>query len=227
MTAKPPEGILLIDKPIGITSFGLVARLRKLLNVQKIGHAGTLDPFATGVMVMLIGRNYTRLSDTFLCQDKEYRAVLKLGEATDTHDCEGTVISTSDMVPTLEDINAAIEQFQGEIEQTPPMFSAKKIGGKKLYELARQGIEVERKSVQITVRINIVSYAYPYLTFDVSCTKGTYVRSIGHDLAAVLGCGGHLTELRRIRSGSFEIEKCIPLEGSSYEQIVSALSPAA
>src|SRR5262249_44547105 len=132
---NPIEGILLVNKPRGKTSFSLVATLRKSLGVKKIGHAGTLDPFATGVMVMLIGRAYTRLSDQFLGQDKEYLAELCLGLATDTYDSEGQVVSRSEFVPSQKCIEETIQQFQGEIIQIPPMFSAKKINGKKLYEL--------------------------------------------------------------------------------------------
>lgn len=220
---QAPEGILLVDKPVGITSFGLVARLRRLLDVQKIGHAGTLDPFATGVMVMLIGRNYTRLSDTFLCQDKEYRAVLKLGETTDSYDCDGQIMATSDLIPSQEEVIQAIAQFQGEIEQTPPMFSAKKVGGKKLYELARKGQEIERQSVRIQVQIQLISYDYPNITIEVACSKGTYIRSLAHDIGQVLGCGAHLTQLRRTRSGAFSIDRCLNLEDSSYDQVVSSL----
>lgn len=220
-----PEGILLIDKPVGMTSFGIVARLRKILNVKKIGHAGTLDPFATGVMVMLVGRNYTKLSDTFLCQDKEYRAVMKLGETTDSYDCDGQVTSSSAHIPSTEDLHAAIEQFQGVIDQVPPMFSAKKIGGKKLYELARQGHTIERQAVQVNVSIHLVEYAYPFVTIDVKCSKGTYIRSLAHDIGSKLSCGAHLTQLRRTRSGQYAIDGCVPLD-SSLDNILSALKTA-
>ena len=185
-----PEGILLVNKPKGQTSFSLVAILRRVLNVKKIGHAGTLDPFATGVMVMLVGRNYTRLSDQFLLKDKEYVARLRLGIATDTFDCEGEIRSESDYIPSLQEIHAAIAYFQGEFEQIPPMFSAKKVNGKKLYELARKGIEIERTPVKIRATTELVSYNYPYLEFRVTCSSGTYIRSIGHDLGCMLKCGG-------------------------------------
>lgn len=203
------SGILLVDKPKGKMSFSLVSRLRKLLGVKKIGHAGTLDPFATGVMVMLIGREYTKLSDTFLNNDKEYIATLKLGVATDSFDCDGQVTETSDFIPTQEMIEAAIAQFQGTILQTPPMFSAKKIQGQKLYDLARKGVTVERQPVEITVKITFIEYNYPSLIIDVSCTKGTYIRSIAEDLGKILTCGAHLTDLKRTRSGNFPIDQCI------------------
>lgn len=204
-----PEGILLLDKEKGRSSFSIIPFLRKKLSVQKIGHAGTLDPFATGVMVMLIGRNYTRLSDQFLSKDKEYEAELRLGITTDTFDCDGQVITQSEKIPTLEEIQKALEHFQGEIEQIPPMFSAKKINGKKLYELARQGKEIEREAVKITVKTEFISYNYPTLCLRFSCSKGTYIRSIAHDLGQILGCGAHLTNLRRTKSGNFTIDQCI------------------
>lgn len=209
MNNQEVGGILLVDKPRGKTSFSLVAALRRRLGVRKIGHAGTLDPFATGVMVMLVGRNYTRLSDSFLGQDKEYLAEVCLGTATDTYDCEGQTISESSQIPSQQDIEQALTYFQGEIEQIPPMFSAKKIQGKKLYELARQGKEVERQPVKVQLTTELLSYAYPFLQIRVRCSKGTYIRSIAHDLGLKLGCGAHLTALRRERSGAFSLSECI------------------
>lgn len=201
-------GLLLLDKPRGKTSFHMVATLRRLLGVQKIGHAGTLDPFATGVMVMLIGRTFTRLSDQFLCADKEYIAQVRLGVSTNTYDCEGVVTQESSLQPTPEQIDAALAYFQGEIEQIPPMFSAKKQQGKKLYELARQGKEVERQPVKIKLVTRLLSYEYPFVNIAVSCSKGTYIRSIAHDFGLMLGCGGHLTSLQRTRSGCFHLNDC-------------------
>lgn len=203
------EGVLLVDKPRGKTSFSLVAQLRRKTGIQKIGHAGTLDPFATGVMVMLIGKNFTRQSDKFLCEDKEYWCKVKLGVDTDTYDCEGKITRTSDKIPTLEELQEALMSFQGTILQTPPMFSAKKIQGQKLYELARKGKEVERQPVQVTLLTTLISYNYPHIELQISCSKGTYVRSIAYDLGQKLGCGGHLAELRRLRSGKFLIKDCI------------------
>ncbi|WP_068467783.1 tRNA pseudouridine(55) synthase TruB [Candidatus Protochlamydia phocaeensis] len=204
-----PQGILLVNKPKGKTSFSLVRELRKKLGVKKIGHAGTLDPFATGVMVMLIGRNYTRLSDQFLSCDKEYIAQVRLGITTDTYDCEGQVISESDLIPTLEDVKQALLAFQGEVEQVPPMYSAKKKQGKKLYELARQGKEVERDPVKIALQTTLVSYTYPHLELHVKCSKGTYIRSLAYDLGIKLGCGAHLLNLTRTRSGTFHLKDCV------------------
>jgi len=203
------EGILIVNKPKGKTSFSLVYDLRKCLGVKKIGHAGTLDPFATGVMVMLIGRNYTRLSDQFLTSDKEYVARLLLGLETDTYDCEGQTIQTSSVIPSLFEIEERLKLFQGEIEQVPPMFSAKKQDGKKLYELARKGQTVERKPCKVTLKTELLSYCYPHLDLNVSCSKGTYIRSIAYDLGRMLGCGAHLINLIRTRSGTFTLEKSI------------------
>lgn len=211
-----PEGILLINKPKGKTAFSLVRQLRRHLGVKKIGHAGTLDPFATGVMVMLIGRNFTRQSDSFLCQDKEYIGRALLGISTDSYDCDGQVRATSDLVPTKEAVEEALTHFQGEIDQIPPMFSAKKKDGKKLYQLARQGIEIERDPVKVTVTTELLSYDYPHLDIKVTCSKGTYIRSIAHDLGQRLGCGAHLITLVRSRSGLFRLDECF--DGALLQQ---------
>lgn len=203
------EGILLVDKPKGKTSFSLVSALRRKTGIRKIGHAGTLDPFATGVMVMLVGSKFTKLADQYISHDKEYWGQIRLGITTDSYDCDGAVVATSPHIPSKEDLQRALLSFQGTIPQTPPMFSAKKIEGKKLYELARKGIEVKRKEVLVTVKTTLLSYAYPFVEIEVSCSKGTYVRSIAHDLGNLLGCGAHLADLRRLRSGPFLLRDCI------------------
>lgn len=203
------EGILLVDKPQGKTSFSLIRALRKLTGIKKIGHAGTLDPFATGVMVVLIGRDYTRLSDKLLFQDKEYLAEVCFGVTTDTYDCDGKVVARSKKIPSNSEIEEAISSFQGEIDQIPPMYSAKKVGGKKLYELARQGEEIERAPAKVHVQTTFLSYEYPHLRLRVSCSKGTYIRSIAHEMGQLLGCGAHLSQLQRTRSGLFCLEECI------------------
>ncbi len=203
------EGILLINKPKGKTSFSLVAALRRRLGVKKIGHAGTLDPFATGVMVMLVGRNYTRLSDQFLSKDKEYVAQVLLGISTDTYDCEGKIRIQSDLQPDLKKIQEILSYFQGEIEQIPPMYSAKKWQGKKLYQLARQGKEVERVPAKVHIETRLIDYHYPYLELQIKCSKGTYIRSLAHDIGEKLGCGAHLINLKRTRSGHFHLNECI------------------
>lgn len=208
-SSEMPEGILLLDKPKGYTSFKLVQILRKRLGIKKIGHSGTLDPFATGVMVMLIGRRYTRLADQFLCSDKEYFAEVFLGVTTDTYDSEGNITTQSSIIPGLEQIQEALASFQGEIDQIPPMYSAKKIQGKKLYDLARKGIVVQREPVRIRIETKMLKYAYPYLELQIVCSKGTYIRSVAYDLGLKLGCGAHLTNLRRTRSGNFLIDACL------------------
>lgn len=216
MTHPKNEGILLVDKEKGKTAFFLVKILRKLTGIQKIGHAGILDPFATGVMVMLIGRPYTKISDRFLNDSKEYIATIKLGEATNTFDCDGESAHQSDVIPTLSAIEDALTYFQGTIDQVPPMFSAKKVGGQKLYHLARQGIEIERKPVKVHLETTLLDYTYPELKIKVGCSKGTYIRSIANDLGEKLGCYGHLTTLTRTQSGPFHLKDCIDAK-SLYE----------
>lgn len=203
------QGLLLVNKPQGKTSFSLIRTLRKLTGVQKIGHAGTLDPFATGVMVLLIGKNYTRLSDKFLLSDKEYVAGVYLGVSTDTYDCDGNIVASSKKVPSLEEIEKTLLHFQGEIDQIPPMFSAKKVRGKKLYELAREGKTIERAPAKVKVATTFLSYEYPRLKLRIVCSKGTYIRSIAHEIGTILGCGAHLSTLLRTRSGGFCLEECV------------------
>lgn len=205
-------GILLVDKNQGSTSFRLVSLLRKRTGIKKIGHAGTLDPFATGVMVMLIGREFTKQSDQFLNCDKQYRTTLHLGVTTDSYDIDGKIVNSNDTVPSLEEVQNAVAQFQGDIQQTPPMFSAKKVNGQKLYDLARKGITIERKALNVHIQIQILSYIYPKLELLVDCSKGTYIRSLGHDIGQVLGCGAHLSSLQRTRSGDHKISECISEE---------------
>lgn len=158
---------------------------------------------------MLIGREYTRLSDKLLFQDKEYLGIVSLGVSTDTYDCDGKVVARSKKVPTEEEIQVTVAKFQGEIEQIPPMYSAKKIQGKKLYELARKGAIIERSPAKVQLTTEILSYCYPNLNLRISCSKGTYIRSIAHEIGQLLGCGAHLSKLNRTRSGNFCLEKCI------------------
>ncbi len=204
------SGILLIDKAAKTPSFRLVSILRRLTKIEKIGHAGTLDPFATGLMVMLIGREYTKRSNEFLNCGKRYRATIHLGIGTDSFDIDGQVIENCDRVPTLAEVEEAIASFRGTILQTPPMFSAKKIQGKKLYELARKGITVERAPVPVQLYIELLSYNYPYIEIDVQCSKGTYIRSLGYDIAKFLATCGHLSSLTRLNSGPFSLDNAIP-----------------
>ena len=202
------QGYLLIDKPLGKTAFHLVAVLRKRLGIRKIGHAGTLDPLATGVMVMLIGK-YTKLSDKFINQHKEYLAKLHLGIETDSYDAEGQITAKSDLMPSLQQLEEAIANFQGDTLQIPPMFSAKKINGQKLYTLARRGEAIERPAVNVNMEIQLINYCYPSVELKVKCTKGTYIRSLAYDLGKVLNCGAHLSGLIRTKSGPFELSNCL------------------
>lgn len=211
-------GYLLIDKPKGKTAFHLVSVLRKRLGLWKIGHAGTLDPQATGVMVMLLGK-YTKMSDQFLNQSKEYVAEIHLGIETDSYDSEGQETGRCSAVPTPAELSCAIERFQGEIEQIPPMFSAKKINGQKLYTLARQGKEIERPAAKVHLEIELLNYAYPTVSLRVHCSKGTYIRSLAHDLGTTLGCGAHLSGLVRTKSGPFHLHHCISATELYADQI--------
>lgn len=213
------QGILLFDKPAGKTSFYLVSILRKITGIKKIGHAGTLDPFATGVMVMLIGQNYTRQAEKFQNHDKSYRATITLGVETDSYDIDGQIVQRSDLIPSLEEIQQVLAGFQGTIQQLPPMFSAKRQNGKKLYELARQGQSVKREPKSVTVKTTLVEYTYPTLILDIDCSKGTYIRTIAHDIGQKLGCGAFVSKLVRTRSGPFELKDCvsIPPQGSEFD----------
>ncbi len=208
------NGILLIDKPQGFTSFDVVAKMRGIAHTRKIGHSGTLDPMATGVLPLLIG-NATKACDILPCEDKAYRAGFALGSVTDTQDCTGKVLSTSDIRCTKEQVHDALSQFTGNIMQIPPMYSAVSIGGKRLYELAHQGIEIERQARPVTIySITLEEFHEDTQSgiLSIHCGKGTYVRTICHDLGQALGCGGMMTSLRRTMAAGFPIESCITLE---------------
>lgn len=211
--AKELEGVLLVDKPAGITSHDVVYRLRRKLSMQRIGHAGTLDPMATGLLVMLIGKA-TRISQYLISVDKGYEAEATLGVTTNSQDAEGEVMETRP-VPELTEtqVRAAMQGFLGDQYQTPPMFSAIKIGGVPLYKKARQGEEIVREPRFIRVTaFDLLAFNPPKLTFRLACTKGTYVRTIAYDLGEKLGCGAHLSALRRTVSGKFTIAQCTPLD---------------
>ena len=198
-----PHGVLRVDKPRGPTSHDVVDKIRRLYQTRRVGHAGTLDPMATGLLIILIGRA-TKASDQLMAQDKTYEAELTLGIETDSQDAEGKVILTAD-VPTLsvEAIQTAMSGMLGPQDQTPPMHSAKKIGGIPLYRLAHRGETIARAARQITLhRFELLSWESPRLVFRVHCTKGTYVRTLGYDLAKRLGTVGHLSALRRTASGT-------------------------
>lgn len=211
--AKEMEGVLLVDKPSGITSHDVVHRLRRKLQMKRIGHAGTLDPLATGLLIMLIGKA-TRISQYLISLDKVYEGEVTLGVTTNSQDAEGEVMETRPVPPLDEaQLRAVMKSFLGDQYQTPPMFSAVKIDGVPLYKLARKGEEIEREPRFIRVAaFELVSFASPKLTFRLACTKGTYVRTIAHDLGQKLGGGAHLSALRRTGSGKFDIAQCVTLD---------------
>jgi tRNA pseudouridine55 synthase len=206
-------GFLNIDKPAGMTSHAVVAQARRGLAVKKVGHAGTLDPLATGVLVLCLGAA-TRLSEYVMHQTKQYRAQIHLGITTTTYDAEGEVLAERDAAHvTLADVIEKAAQFVGQIQQIPPMYSAIKQEGRKLYQLARAGemVVLEPRTVQIDV-LTVVDWAPPVVTLDITCSAGTYIRSLAHDLGAALGTGGYLAGLTRTASGSFLLADAIPLD---------------
>lgn len=203
------EGIIPVYKPPGKTSFSLITALRKKTGIKKIGHAGTLDPFAEGVMILLVGKKYTKQSSFFIEKDKEYEALIHLGVSTTTFDPEGEITSESDIIPSLSAIETELAHFQGEIQQMPPMYSAKKVGGKKLYELARKGIEIPRAPITVTLTTTLLAYEYPSLRLKITCSKGTYIRTIANDIGKRLGCGAHLKKLTRTRCGPYVLKDCL------------------
>ncbi len=216
------EGILLVDKPTGFTSHDVVARLRRKLQMKQIGHAGTLDPMATGLLVMLIGRA-TKVSQYLTSLDKEYEGSIRFGLKTDSYDLEGETIAENPVPKdlTLEKIQTAANTFTGDQYQTPPMFSAKKIKGVPLYKLARKGKEVEREPRFIHVsRFNITDWKTPEATFSLACSKGTYVRSLAHDLGEKIGCGATLSALRRTATDRFRIEQAPTLEAIEQMSLI-------
>ena len=200
------NGIILIDKPQGWTSHDVVGKLRGILHERRIGHSGTLDPLATGLLVVFIGRA-TRAVEFAEADRKEYIARLRLGMSTDTQDITGRIISKETDIPDEPEVRIAIERFRGELEQIPPMYSAVKIGGKKLYELARKGESIERKPRHITIfGLEITGRSDNDYILDVVCSKGTYIRTLCHDIGAALGCGGCMSSLRRTKSGVFSVD---------------------
>ncbi|MEW6715271.1 MAG: tRNA pseudouridine(55) synthase TruB [Nitrospirota bacterium] len=205
--------IISLNKPKDITSQDAVTRVKKILKVKKAGHTGTLDPMATGLLLICINKA-TRLASYFLNLDKEYRAVMKLGEATDTQDAYGKVISKTDFVEIDKAvIEETLKSFKGNILQQPPMFSALKHEGEPLYKLARKGIEIERQSREVNIYdIELLNINMPYVTFSASCSKGTYIRTLCDDIGKKLGVGAHLSELERTKIGTFRIEESLSIE---------------
>ncbi|MBP5531383.1 MAG: tRNA pseudouridine(55) synthase TruB [Lentisphaeria bacterium] len=207
------SGMLLIDKPSGWTSFDVVNFVRSRFNVPKVGHCGTLDPAATGLLVLMLGA-FTRISDLFSADDKSYEGTMELGRVTDSGDLDGKVVREADCSGVTEQaVLETFRKFTGEQMQIPPMVSAVKVGGKKLYELARKGVEIEREPRKIVIaRFELLKFASPYCDFAVDCSKGTYIRTLCADVGEALGCGGVLTRLRRTRSGRFSVSDALPLE---------------
>ena len=206
------DGAILVDKPSGPTSHDVVDAIRRKFGIKKVGHCGTLDPNATGLLIIVLGRG-TKLSERLMGDDKVYEGTVKFGESTDSYDSDGELTGSMPLLPmTLEELNEAAAKFIGDQMQVPPMVSAIKKGGVPLYKLARQGIEVEREPRLIHIyNFRFTDYTEPLGQFRLACTKGTYVRSVAHDLGQNLGCGAHLTTLRRSASGKFDVADALPL----------------
>ncbi len=224
------DGVLLVDKPVGPTSHDIVHKIRKTFKIAKVGHGGTLDPNATGLLIILLGKG-TKLSDRLLGGDKAYTGVARLGRVTDSQDCDGRTLEEKPWAGVTRELfeTAVADGFVGDIFQTPPMVSAVKSGGVPLYKLARKGQEVERKPRLVHVyRYAVTDWAPPLVTFDVDCTKGTYVRTLVHDVGGVLGCGACLDALRRTRSGPFELKDSVTLDDVllwSEDQLAAHIIP--
>lgn len=222
------SGILLVDKPQGATSHDCVDFIRRKFNFSKVGHAGTLDPMATGLLIILIGKA-TKAQGDFLNDDKTYDGCLCLGVVTDTLDKEGNIIGKTECKADEKTIREAVKKFIGQIEQVPPMFSAKKHKGKKLYQYARKGIEIKREPKKVIIKsIEITKISGENVSFTVKCSKGTYVRQLAHDIGQAVGCGAHLTGLRRTESGKFSVKGAldfIKLKDLSKEKLNEYIIP--
>ena len=206
------NGIVIVDKPEGWTSQDVVSKLRGVLHTRRIGHGGTLDPMATGVLPVFVGRG-TRAVEFFEHAEKTYEAVLHLGITTDTEDITGTVLETKEVTISKSDFLSILENFRGEIKQIPPMYSALKINGQKLCDLARKGKEVERKPRTITIhQLDCLEFDGVFARLRVKCSKGTYIRTLCKDIGAALGCGGCMENLRRVTAGAYTIEEAVPLQ---------------
>ena len=216
------DRIILVDKPTGISSFGVVARVRRYLTKQaghkiKVGHCGTLDPFATGLLILVSGKN-TKRAGEFSGLDKEYEATIYLGARSSTGDPEGEIEQVSDRQPSLSEIKKVISEFVGKVTQTPPVFSAIKINGRRAYQLARQGREIDMPSRQVTIYdINIESYIYPYLIIKTKVSSGTYIRSLAQDIGEALGVGAYTTQLRRLSVGKYSVSEAKSLENFTVQ----------
>ncbi|MBE9537302.1 MAG: tRNA pseudouridine(55) synthase TruB [Proteobacteria bacterium] len=217
------SGILLIDKPEGITSHGVVSKVRRALNMKKVGHAGTLDPFATGLLVILVGEG-TKLSDSLMAGKKRYTAGVLMGEKTDTGDLSGSIVEKKSCAGIDEaTVLDVLPRFTGEIKQVPPMYSALKRGGVPLYKMARKGLEVERKPREVFIdRVDVASFDSPLFSIDVECSKGTYIRTLGEDISEAMGTCGHLISLRRLSVGPFSLEDAINIDQLAKGNVVAA-----
>ncbi len=215
------DGLLLVDKPAGITSHDVVAGIRRRFRIRPVGHGGTLDPAATGLLVLLIGKA-TRQASSLLGADKTYRATLRLGVTTDTQDGDGRVLEARAVGPlTLDQVEAACARFRGTIEQEIPAYSARRIQGKHSYALARAGVTVPRRVRQVTIHeLQVLGLHLPDVELEITCSKGTYIRTLCADLGSALNCGGHLHWLRRTRVGSFSIDQAAPFDEVQPEQII-------
>jgi tRNA pseudouridine55 synthase len=207
------DGAILIDKPAGPTSHDVVDAIRRRFQIKKVGHCGTLDPNATGLLIIVLGRG-TKLSEKLMGDDKVYEGAIKFGETTDSYDCDGEITASLPVLPmTLDQLNEEAAKFVGDLMQIPPMVSAIKIKGVPLYKLARKGIEIEREPRLVHIyNFRFTGYELPLGQFKIACTKGTYVRSIAHDLGQKLGCGAHLATLRRSVSGKFDVADATTLD---------------
>ena len=224
-----PSGVLIVNKSEGMTSHDVVNRIRRLYNTKRVGHTGTLDPMATGVLVVLVGRA-AKAAEYLTVDTKAYRATLRLGITTDTEDVTGKTLTESDSLPSREKVDEVVQSFIGDIMQTPPMYSALKVGGKKLYELAREGVEIEREARPITIHslISTPTERGSDYILEVSCSSGTYIRTLCADIGAKLGCGGAMATLCRTRAGDFDISNSHTLEeleDMSIDERLSLLMP--
>ncbi|MEZ4698807.1 MAG: tRNA pseudouridine(55) synthase TruB [Rhodothermales bacterium] len=219
--------VLLVDKPTGLSSFSVIRRLRRILGVRKIGHAGTLDPLATGMLICLVGKATKRM-ESFMGMDKVYTGVIRLGQTTASYDAETPVeVEVDAGAVTEEQLEAARRHFLGRQEQLPPMYSAVKVGGERLYRKARRGEEVQRKPRAIEIsRFTLGARVGNDLPFEVACTKGTYIRTLAHDFGALLGVGGHLTALRRTAIGPYTVDAAWTLEALAEAAEARSEEPA-
>lgn len=225
MVTDPLTGLLNIDKPLHMTSHDVVNRVRRITGVRRVGHAGTLDPLATGVLILAVGRA-TRFLEYIVGQPKTYEALVRLGQTTTTYDAEGEVTSEQPVTCTETDVVAALTGFRGDIEQVPPMYAALKRDGKPLYKLAREGVEVDRPPRPVTIyALDLLHWTKPDLGLSVTCSAGTYIRSLAHDLGLALGCGGYLAGLQRTAVGDFTVETAITLEKLTSDNWTAQLLP--